>query len=63
MISAFKETRGRGFGMRVSDDEFEKYNENRESRGLDKLAEPPGIRQISPGKNKDGYWTYETMAD
>ena len=36
---------------------------NRVSSSLKPLEEPPGIRQISPGKNKDGFWTYKIMSE
>ena len=62
MVFVFKETRERGFWLRVSKTQFYNYNVNRMSRSLKTLDEPLGIRQISPGKNKDGLLTYETMS-
>ena len=63
MVSAFKETRERGFGLRISKTQFSDYNANLMSHSLKPLDDPLGIRQISLGKNKDGFWTYETMAE
>ena len=57
VVSAFKETHGRGFGLRVIKTQFANYNANRVSRLLNTLDKIPGIRQIRPGKNKDGSWT------
>ena len=63
MVSTFKETRERGFELRVSKTQFADYNANHVLRSLKPLEEPPGIWQISLVKNKDGFWTYETMAE
>ena len=57
MVSEFKDTRERGFGLCISNTKFSDYNVNRMSRCLKLLDEPPGIRKIIPGKNKDGFWT------
>ena len=32
-------------------------------RYIKPLDEPPGIRKISPGKNKDVFCNYETMVE
>ena len=63
MVSTYKETCDHGFGIRVSKTQFVNYNMNRMSRLLKPLDEPLGIQHIIPGKNKDGFWTYETMVE
>ena len=63
MVSAFKETRERGFGLHISKTQFFDYTANRVLRSLKPLNEPPGIWQISPVKNKDSFWTYDSMAE
>ena len=55
MVSMFKETRERGFRLRISKNQFADYNVKHVSRSLTLLDKPPGIRNISPGKNKDGF--------
>ena len=63
MVSTYKETCERGFRIRISKTQFSNYNMNRVSRSLKPLDETPGIHKISPGKNKDVFWTYETMVE
>ena len=63
MVSAFKEMHERSFGIHISKTQFADYNANCVSRSLKPLDKLPGIRQISPGKNKYGFWTYENMAE
>ena len=63
MAPAFKETRKRGFGLRIRKTQFTDYDMNRVSRLLKPLEEPLGIWKIRPGKNKDVFWTYDTMAE
>eukprot|EP00965_Chrysotila_dentata_P192591 6175268-Pleurochrysis_carterae.AAC.1 len=61
MVSGFRDEL-RGFGLPVSSEELLKINAYRKAKGLEPLDASPGVRFLSYGKNKDGYWTYEHFA-
>ena len=76
MVSAFADC-ARGFGLEMSDAELAEVNAKRRGTNywsLDsamningthekpQLNEPPGVRFLEYGKNKEGYWNFDHMA-
>ena len=58
MVSAFQDET-RGFGLPLSVEELARVNDTRRGKGRPPLKESPGTRFLVPGKNKEGYWTYD----
>lgn len=49
----------RGFGFPMTKEEIDLMNERRAAAGRPPLKSSPGLRFLSYGKNKDGYWDFE----
>ncbi|CAM9157910.1 unnamed protein product, partial [Hapterophycus canaliculatus] len=62
MVSVFQDEI-RGFGFAITGEELARVNVFRRVQGRKALQETPGIRNLDYGKQKDGYWNYDTFAE